>query len=414
MDEQQSKALPGMGEEGSGQEANPMHQYLEEEFGRVVPRRNEILEGVVLDVTPNEVVVDIGCKAEGIVPLRDLERVPAEVKERLRPGAKVHVFVLRPEDASGHSILSISKALSESDWKLAEDLLASGELYEGTVSDANHGGLIVNVGRARGFVPASQVASLRLPRGMSDEEREQALKELVGSTIAVKVMEIDRRRNRLILSERAASREWRQEQKERLLEELKEGDVRKGVVSSLCDFGAFVDLGGADGLIHLSELSHSRVSHPRQVLQVGQQVEVYVLNVDRERRRIALSLKKLKPEPWAMVEQNYTIGQRVKGTITNVTDFGAFARLDEDIEGLIHISELSDQRIGHPSEVVKVGDVVDLRIIRIDSARQRLGLSLRRVNDDEYFEDYDWENASQLPAQDTAEASEEDEEEGEE
>ncbi|MGI6376956.1 MAG: 30S ribosomal protein S1 [Anaerolineae bacterium] len=396
MDEQDKRALPTTDEEAQGHESNPMHQYLEQEFGQVVPRRNEIMEGIILDVTPNEVVVDIGCKAEGIVSARDLERVPPEVKAKLRPGAKVHVFVLRPEDANGHSVLSLSRALSESDWKLAEDLLASGEVYEGTVADANRGGLIVNVGRVRGFVPASQVASLRLPRGMSDDEREQALKELTGNPIAVKVMELDRRRNRLILSERAAAREWRLEQKERLLDELKEGDVRKGVVSSLCDFGAFVDLGGADGLIHLSELSYSRVGHPKQVLQVGQQVEVYVLGVDHERRRIALSLKRLKAEPWTMVEQNYSIGQRVTGTITNVTDFGAFARLDEDIEGLIHISELSDQRITHPSEVVKVGDQVELRVIRIDSARQRLGLSLRRVNDDTYFEDYDWEDASQL------------------
>ncbi len=396
MDEQDNRALPTMDEEAQEHTSNPMHQYLEEEFGQVVPRRNEIMEGIILEVTPNEVVVDIGCKAEGIVSSRDLERVPPEVKAKLRPGAKVHVFVLRPEDANGHSVLSLSRALSESDWQLAEDLLASGEVYEGTVADANRGGLIVNVGRVRGFVPASQVASLRLPRGMSDDEREQALKELTSNPIAVKVMELDRRRNRLILSERAAAREWRMEQKERLLEELKEGDVRKGVVSSLCDFGAFVDLGGADGLIHLSELSYSRVGHPKQVLQVGQQVEVYVLGVDQERRRIALSLKRLKAEPWTMVEQNYGIGQRVTGTITNVTDFGAFARLDEDIEGLIHISELSDERIGHPSEVVKVGDEVELRVIRIDSARQRLGLSLRRVNDDTYFEDYDWEDASQL------------------
>lgn len=396
MDEQDNRALPTMDEEAQEHTSNPMHQYLEEEFGQVVPRRNEIMEGIILEVTPNEVVVDIGCKAEGIVSSRDLERVPPEVKAKLRPGAKVHVFVLRPEDANGHSVLSLSRALSESDWQLAEDLLASGEVYEGTVADANRGGLIVNVGRVRGFVPASQVASLRLPRGMSDDEREQALKELTSNPIAVKVMELDRRRNRLILSERAAAREWRMEQKERLLEELKEGDVRKGIVSSLCDFGAFVDLGGADGLIHLSELSYSRVGHPKQVLQVGQQVEVYVLGVDQERRRIALSLKRLKAEPWTMVEQNYGIGQRVTGTITNVTDFGAFARLDEDIEGLIHISELSDERIGHPSEVVKVGDEVELRVIRIDSARQRLGLSLRRVNDDTYFEDYDWEDASQL------------------
>lgn len=390
MDEQDNRALPTMDEEAQEHTSNPMHQYLEEEFGQVVPRRNEIMEGIILEVTPNEVVVDIGCKAEGIVSSRDLERVPPEVKAKLRPGAKVHVFVLRPEDANGHSVLSLSRALSESDWQLAEDLLASGEVYEGTVADANRGGLIVNVGRVRGFVPASQVASLRLPRGMSDDEREQALKELTSNPIAVKVMELDRRRNRLILSERAAAREWRMEQKERLLEELKEGDVRKGVVSSLCDFGAFVDLGGADGLVHLSELSWSRVGHPREVLKVGQEVEVYVLSVDRERKRIALSLKRLKAEPWTTVEERYEIGQLVKATVTKITDFGAFARLDEEIEGLIHISELSEDRVGHPSEVVHEGQELDLRIIRIDAARQRMGLSLRRVNEDQYFEDYDW------------------------
>lgn len=206
-------------------------------------------------------------------------------------------------------------------------------------------------------------------------------------------------------------RDWRQDQKERLMSELQEGEVRKGVVSSLCDFGAFVDLGGADGLIHLSELSWSRVAHPKQVLKVGEEVEVYVLGVDADRRRIALSLKRLKPEPWSNIEDRYQIGQLVKGRITNITDFGAFARLDEDIEGLIHISELSEERISHPGEVVQEGQEVELRVIRIDAGRQRLGLSLRRVTEDQYFEDFNWEEAEQLGNADGLEDSDEDDEE---
>ena len=217
----------------------------------------------------------------------------------------------------------------------------------------------------------------------------------MGQKLHLKIIEIDRRRNRLILSERAATREWRQTQKERLLDDLQEGDIRKGVVSSLCDFGAFVDLGGADGLVHLSELSWSRVGHPKEVLAVDQEVEVYVLGVDRDRRRIALSMKRLKPEPWSTVQDRYQIGQLVTGTITNITEFGAFARLDDDIEGLIHISELSEDRIDHPNAVVKEGDEVTLRVIRIDPDRQRIGLSLRRVNEDPY-EEYDWQEPDQL------------------
>jgi small subunit ribosomal protein S1 len=255
--------------------------------------------------------------------------------------------------------------------------------------------LIVRVGRVRGFVPASQIASIRLPRGDSEEERIEHLNELLDRKLRLKIIELDRKRNRLILSERAAMREWRQEQKDRLLDNLQEGEVRKGTVSSLCDFGAFVDLGGADGLVHLSELSWSRVNHPREILKVGQKVDVYVLGVDRDRKRIALSLKRLKPEPWTTVEERYSIGQLVKATITKITDFGAFARLDEEIEGLVHISELSEERIGHPSDMVHEGQEIELRIIRIDPARQRMGLSLRRVNEELYFQDSDWTDESQ-------------------
>jgi len=372
-----------------------MSDFLEQDYSSPVPKQGETIEGIIVSKTPTEVIVDIGCKSEGVVPGRDLERLDAEFRRNLKVGDKVYVTVVRTQDAVGNIVLSLSRAMLESDWKRAQALLESQEAFDGKVSGANRGGLIVHVGRVRGFVPASQVASVRLSRNADDAEREKALGELVGRTIPVKVIELDRRRNRLILSERAALRERRQERKERLLSELKEGDVRRGVVSSLCDFGAFIDLGGADGLVHLSELSWSRVTHPSQVLKVGDEVDVYVLGVDAQRRRIALSIKRLKPEPWSEVEKRYHIGQIVRGRITNITEFGAFARLDEDIEGLIHISELSEQHINHPSEVVHEGQELDLRVIRIDAAKQRLGLSLRRVTEEQY-EDFDWEAAENL------------------
>lgn len=395
MDNQEQRRVPIHGEEATGPAEHPMTELLNQEFSHVIPQHGETLEGTIVGISANEIVVDIGCKSEGIVPARDLERMDPELVKELRVGDTVYVYVVRPQDASGNSILSLSRAMLESDWQRAAEMFEAEEVFEGTISNCNRGGLIVRVGRVRGFVPASQIASIRLPRSESEEERIEHLNALMDKKLRLKIIELDRGRNRLILSERAAMREWRQEQKDRLLDDLREGEVRKGTVSSLCDFGAFVDLGGADGLVHLSELSWSRVNHPREMLKVGQQVDVYVLGVDRERKRIALSLKRLKPEPWATVEERYEIGQLVKATITKITDFGAFARLDEEIEGLVHISELSEERIGHPSEVVKEGQELDLRIIRIDAARQRMGLSLRRVNEDQYFEDYDWSDGDQ-------------------
>jgi small subunit ribosomal protein S1 len=217
------------------------------------------------------------------------------------------------------------------------------------------------------------------------------LSALVGQDFQVKIIEIDRSRNRLILSERAAQRELRKLHKEKLLQELQVDEVRDGQVISLCDFGAFVDLGGADGLVHLSELSWRRVSHPSEVLKVGDEVKVKVLNVDRERRRIGLSLKRLESDPWSTVSERYHIDQLVEGTVTKLVKFGAFARIfDDDIEGLIHLSELSDERITHPREVVQEGDVRTLRVIRIDPERRRIGLSLKRVASDDYLDEVDW------------------------
>ncbi len=391
MDQDMGMATSAGGAEASRLSDHPMYELLEQEGTRIVPERGETIEGTIMGVSPSEIIVDIACKSEGIVTSRDLERLDPEFRKSLKVGDQVLVYVLRPEDAQGNIILSLSRAQMEGDWQLAADLFESGDVVEETISGCNRGGVIAHIGRVRGFVPASQLVSVRVPRNLEDDAREEMLSQAVGQKLALKIIELDRRRNRLILSERAAQREWRQDQKERLLDELEEGETRHGVVSSLCNFGAFVDLGGADGLVHLSELAWRRVEHPSEVLRVGEEVDVQIIGVDRDRLRIALSIKRLQPEPWSTVEERYQIGQLVTSKITKITDFGAFAQIDEDIEGLIHISEISDERIAHPKDVLQEGQEQTVRIIRIDADRQRMGLSLRRVDDSEYFDDSEWQ-----------------------
>ncbi|HIC94104.1 MAG TPA: S1 RNA-binding domain-containing protein, partial [Anaerolineae bacterium] len=326
--------------------AQAMAELLENAYTFRMPNRGDILEGTVVKIDPDQILVDIGFKTEGVVPGAELERIKPET---IKVGDQVLVYVVNPGDKSGNVVLSLTRAQLERDWRNVEKLFESGEIFEATVTGYNRGGLIVHLGKVRGFVPASQLSSVTQEGDEGGQSEDLA--KLVGQKLKLKIVELDRERNRLILSERAAIREWRRQQKERLLAELQEGDILRGEVSSLCDFGAFVDLGGADGLIHLSELSWGRVSHPSEVLKVGDEVEVYVLKVDRKERRIGLSLKRLQPDPWSQVEERYSVGQLVEGTITKLTNFGAFARLkDDEIEGLIHISELSDERITHPKE----------------------------------------------------------------
>jgi small subunit ribosomal protein S1 len=370
-------------------EQHPMASLLRSDFDVQQLRRGQVVEGVIVQVRPSEILVDVGAKSEGVILGRELERLGSEDLSELSEGDSLLVYVVTPEDKNGNPILSISRAQAERDWRDAERMFEAGEIFEGVVSGYNKGGVIVRLGQVRGFVPGSQIVSLRGKR--RSQEGDNRLAELVGDKMQLKVIEIDRGRNRLILSERAAMREWRKQSKERLLSELQEGDVRTGEVISICDFGAFVDLGGADGLIHLSELSWRRVAHPSEVVKVGEDVEVYVLNVDRERKRIGLSLKRLEADPWSLIAERYHVGQLVEGTVTKLVKFGAFARIfDEDIEGLIHVSELSDERIGHPREVVAEGDIRTLRVIRIDPDKRRIGLSLKRVASSEYL-DMDWQ-----------------------
>ncbi|MBN1427696.1 MAG: S1 RNA-binding domain-containing protein [Anaerolineae bacterium] len=353
-------------------------------------KRGQIVKGTIASKSESEILVDIGVKSEGIIAGREFEKLERETRDSLQIGDTVSVYVLAQEDSSGHVPLSLQRALEEQDWVDAEEYQKQGTAHHSKVAGYNKGGLIVRVGKLRGFVPASQISRERQMRstGATPEER---WAQMVGDEIVVKVIEVDRGRNRLILSERAAAKEWRALRRTEILATLEVGQVHTGRVISLADFGAFVDLGGADGLIHLSELSWEHVSHPKEVLKVGEEIQVEVINIDHENQRIGLSRKKCLADPWDTVVAKYKPDQLVQATITKMTKFGVFARLVEhpEIEGLIHISELSDRRIGHPREAVEEGQVLTLRVIRVDTERRRIGLSLKQVVSEEYA-DADW------------------------
>ncbi len=363
----------------------------EEEFFRVL-QPGEIVKGIVASKRPGEILIDVGAKSEGIVDSKDLDHLDAEELAQIKVGDTVPVYVVSTQtDEEGHRIiLSLSRAKIEQDWDEAERLFEAEEVVESTVIGNNKGGLIVNFGQVRGFVPGSQLDSSQ----SGGANRPDRWNELTGETLKLKIIEVDRNRNRLIFSERAAAEETRKErekEKEQFLEELVEGEVLPGRVTSLANFGAFVDIGGIDGLIHLSELAWTHVSHPREIVQVGDEIDVYILNVDREQKRVALSLKRLEPEPWSQVFDYYEINQIVDAVVTKLTNFGAFARIDDRIEGLVHISEITDRNITHPREVVSEGQEVKVRIIHIDPERKRMGLSMKEVEAQEDWDSYQQE-----------------------
>jgi small subunit ribosomal protein S1 len=275
----------------------------------------------------------------------------------------------------GQSAYTSEKDQLEQDWRWIQESLAKGEVIDGKVIGCNRGGVLVELNNLQGFVPISHLADF--PRRVDAEERRAELASRIGEKLSLRVIEVDREKNRLILSERQLAP--KEQSADDVWDRICKGDVCQGQVTNLCSFGAFIDLGGVEGLIHISEMSWGRVAHPRDVLQSGEKVEVYVINVDRERERIALSLKRLQPDPWSLVEERYKVGQLIEGTITNVVSFGAFARIEEGLEGLIHISELAEGNFLHPRNVVKEGDRVNVRILDIDSARHRLRLSLRQA-----------------------------------
>ena len=388
---------PNIGDEN----AHPMTSLLESGYSMNQLTKGEIREGKITRITHSEILVDVGAKSEGVISGRELESMDARTRSSLQEGQEVLVYIVDPEDDNGNVVLSFSRAQQERDWRDAEGLLNSQEVYKGQIAGYNKGGLIVKVGNVRGFVPASQMSVTRRRRTEGDSP-EQKWAKMVNEPIMVKVVEVDRERNRLILSERAAAKETREAERERLLSELKEGDICTGRVISIAEFGVFVDVGGADGLVHLSELTWKRIAHPKEILKVGQEVKVQVLSVEKERKRIALSMKRLEGDPWDKITQQFKVGQLVEGTVTKLTKFGAFARIKghDEIEGLIHISELSDGRIQHPKEVVQEGQTYALRVVKIEPDKRRIGLSLKEVGSSRYLEsDLADASADEVPAE---------------
>jgi small subunit ribosomal protein S1 len=357
------------------------------------PQPGEIRSGIVASISQSQILVSVGAKSEGVITGRELETIPTDERAALQVGQEILVYVLNAEDDNGNVVLSYTRAQEQKGWSEVEKMLEESATYEGKVDGFNKGGIIVPVYGLRGFIPASQL-SISRRMTVTGDTPDQRYAKMIGEPISVRVIEVDRKRRRLILSERAASSETRQSIKERVIESLKEGESYSGKVTSLADFGAFVNVNGADGLVHLSEISWDRVQHPSEVLEVGQEVKVKVINIDREKRRIGLSIRALQSDPWQSKVEKFKVGQLVEGIITRLTKFGAFARLEGDLEGLIHISEISENRIEHPKEAgLHEGDVVTLRVIRIDPDQRRIGLSLRKV-DSGAFKDLDLKQIS--------------------
>ncbi len=347
-----------------------------------IPERGDIRKGVITAITSNEILIDVQSKADGLIAGRELEQINPQTLSEFKVGEEIMVYVLEPEDTNGHVVLSYTRAQEEKDWERVEKSMESGEVITTFVEGFNKGGLLVPVGQLRGFVPGSLVSVFREGDTGSPEDR---WSEAIGKEISLKVIEVDRSRQRLILSERDAIGETREAIKDQLLDNLAVGDKVTGYVSSLADFGAFVNIQGVDGLVHLSELSWDHVDHPSDLVKVGQELTVEVISIDEEKRRIGLSMRRLQDNPWIEKAEEIQEGQLIQGTITNLTDFGAFARIENtDLEGLIHISELSMERVGHPSEVVSVGETLTLRVISLDMERHRIGLSLEKVDSADY------------------------------
>jgi len=329
----------------------------------------DILEGEVVKIDRDEVLLDIGYKSEGVIPTKELSiRHDVDPNEVVKVGDRVEALVLQKEDKEGRLILSKKRAQYERAWGRIEEVMQSGSTIKGPVIEVVKGGLILDIG-LRGFLPASLV----------DLRRVRDLHPFVGTELECKIIELDRNRNNVVLSRRAFLEESQSEGRKKFLESLQKGERRKGTVSSIVNFGAFVDLGGVDGLVHVSELSWKHVDHPSEVVQVGQEVEVEVLDVDLERERVSLSLKATQEDPWKEFERKYAAGEIIDGQVTKLVPFGAFVRVAQGIEGLVHISELSDQHVDTPESVLTVGDQVRVKVIEVDVPRRRISLSMRQV-----------------------------------
>ena len=362
-------------EEIEGQTRGGVENLLEEMTSPRSLRWGEVLTGFVVAIDQDGAWVNIGGKSEGVVPRHEMRNQDG----RVQVGDEVLVYVIQPETNEGRPLLSLDRALKYRGWHLLENYLSSGEPVEAEVVDFNRGGLIVSYSGIQGFVPLSQVVGHQ--QGGRYNGRNW-LAQRVGQQLRVKVMELNRERHRLVFSERAAFEELREKQKEQFLAELKEEEVRRGRVTGIHSFGAFVDLGEMEGLIPASELSWERDRLPQEVVRRGQKVDVLVVKVDIEGKRVVLSLRRTQPHPWDSILEKYHEGQVVTGTVTKITPYGAFARIDGAIEGLIHISEMAQQHITHPKQVVQEGQELPLKILSIDPSQRRLRLSLRQAEEE--------------------------------
>ena len=346
--------------------------------GQIVPNydatlhpfaEGDVVTGHVVRIDNDEVLVDIGYKSEGVIPAGELSiRKSVDPSDEVSLGEEVDALVLTKEDQDGRLILSKKRARFEKAWRRIEAAAESGEPVEGSVIEVVKGGLIIDLG-VRGFLPASLVDIRRVPN----------LDEYMGQTIECKVIELNRSRNNVVLSRRAVLEEQRKEDRERILDRLQPGQIVEGTISNIVDFGAFVDLDGIDGLIHISELSWSHVNHPSEILSIGDTVSVKVLDIDRQRQRISLGLKQTQEDPWQRVVDTYNIGDELEGNVTKVVTFGAFVEILDGVEGLVHISELAQHHVDNPREIIQPGDPVRVKILEIDSERRRLSLSIKRV-----------------------------------
>jgi small subunit ribosomal protein S1 len=348
--------------------------------GQIVPNydaslpsfdEGDVVTGRVVRIDTDEVLVDIGYKSEGVIPSNELSiRKSIDPHEEVELGETVDALVLTKEDQDGRLILSKKRARFEKAWRRIEHAAESGDPVEGTVIEVVKGGLIIDLG-VRGFLPASLVDIRRVPN----------LHEYLGQTIECRVIELNRSRNNVVLSRRAVLEEERKEQRQQIIDRLQPGLVVEGTISNIVDFGAFVDLDGIDGLIHISELSWSHVNHPSEILNIGDTVQVKVLDIDRDRQRISLGLKQTQEDPWQRVVDTYNVGDELEGKVTKVVTFGAFVEIMDGVEGLVHISELAAHHVENPREIVNPGDEIRVKVLEIDSERRRLSLSAKRVED---------------------------------
>ncbi|MDF1514169.1 MAG: S1 RNA-binding domain-containing protein [Anaerolineae bacterium] len=335
------------------------------------PMRGEIHMATILSIGNHDIFVDLDGKRDGVIPRDDLERVEESYLEHLTKGEKIPVRIIKVTSRGNAVLVSLNQGLQEQDWIRAQQLLESNDVEEVAVVEANRGGLVVNFGRLRGFIPNSHLSSVS--RGLRDKKRRDRKNELIGETLSAVVIEVKPRNRRLILSERLAQRQ----QRKAIFEEIHEGTIATGVVSNLVEYGAFIDLGGVDGLLHISELSWDFVEHPKDVLHEGEEVEVYVLDVDRERERISLSRKRLLPSTWESVTQTLGSGDIVEGTVTDVASFGMFVDIGKGVEGLVHVSALGE--ISADDQQVEPGARVRVRILEIDPQQERISLRLESV-----------------------------------